>query len=376
MKQIKISAQQGKQNIPLSKEQKRFNSYVNKIKSLKQNIQDWKDVNDLLFAKGQQLILPVERKGEDILIEIMLALENHPLRAKLPAHSRNKLKKMLFEFAESAVFTYDRLEYKDLFDKYSKETFETKQQHEKEVQKRNMKIILDSLGIDVEDKDLEDEESFIKKMTETKQKMAEEKAAHAEKANNRKKTKAQIAKAEREKQAADTLNKTTKQIYRDLVQHFHPDREQDEQKREQKNEIMQQITAAYEADDFLKLLELQITLLEDRENAFGKFDDTQLKYFNNVLKGQVEQLEFDEQMVNPHYNGHPFGYVAPPIPNKEIAMSLIMKHIKEQQIDYERGQKTLKNIETMEGLKSYIKNYEISPEEDSFDITDLLRMLQ
>ena len=217
----------------------------------------------------------------------MLGLENAPFREKLHANSRKKLRKILQEFAETAVFSFGKEEYQPLFDKYSQESFEERQERETNEKKEAIRNVFGMMGMDIEDKDMETPEDFARKLHETQEKMAEqqekEAEARAERDAKRKKTKAQIEKAEREKQAADALNKTTKQIYRDLVQNFHPDREQDEAKRQEKTEIMQQITAAYEADDFLKLLELQINLLDDRENAFGKFDDNQMKYFNNVL---------------------------------------------------------------------------------------------
>lgn len=377
MKQIKLSDKKEKNISPLSKEQKRFNNYVSRIKKLKNDIEEMKDFNDFLMQKGQELIVPIDKEVEDAHVKVMLGLENAPFREKLHANSRKKLRKILQEFAETAVFSFGKEEYQPLFDKYSQESFEERQERETNEKKEAIRNVFGMMGMDIEDKDMETPEDFARKLHETQEKMAEqqekEAEARAERDAKRKKTKAQIEKAEREKQAADALNKTTKQIYRDLVQNFHPDREQDEAKRQEKTEIMQQITAAYEADDFLKLLELQINLLDDRENAFGKFDDNQMKYFNNVLKCQVEELEYEMHSLNPKYNGHPFAHVAPYIPNKDLALNLIMKYVAEEKADIQVAENTFKKIQTLEGLKEYVKNYKFEPDEP--DISQLLAMM-
>ncbi len=113
-----------------------------------------------------------------------------------------------------------------------------------------------------------------------------------------------MAAEEKRLTAQASVKKTTKQIYLDLVRHFHPDKEQDEQKRVEKTEIMKQITVAYEADDHLRLLELQMNLLAARNNAFADFDNLQLKYFNQTLQKQVQELEQELFFSSPEGNGN------------------------------------------------------------------------
>ena len=86
----------------------------------------------------------------------------------------------------------------------------------------------------------------------------------------------QLLEEAQRKSAESAVSKTTKQIYMDLVRNFHPDTEMDEERKIWKTEIMQQITAAYEEDDYIRLLELQMSLLDERENAVSSFDEKQL----------------------------------------------------------------------------------------------------
>ena len=75
-----------------------------------------------------------------------------------------------------------------------------------------------------------------------------------------------------------------------LVRHFHPDKEPDEKKREEKTEIMKQITEAFKNDDHLRLLELQMNLLSDSDSIVSSFDNAHLKYFNQTLQQHLLYL--------------------------------------------------------------------------------------
>lgn len=377
MKQIKLSDKQGNQNAPLSKEQKRFNNYVQKIKNLKIKIDESKEISQFLLEKGQELIIPLDKKLEECVVNTMLALESSPFIKDLHANAKKKLKKIILEYAENVVFTLAKVEYQPIFDKYSQEGFEEVKERQISDDKESMKSILNLLGIDITDKDMETPESFFQKVHEVEAEMLREAAAEeaeaAEKWARRKKTKAQIEKAAREAQAAETLKKTTKQIYRDLVQNFHPDREQDEVKRVEKTQIMQQITTAYEANDFLKLLELQINLLEDRENAFGKFDDTQLKYFNNVLKEQIQELETEMAEEDPTQNGHPFGYLAYHFYSKDFVLFAVQQQVSKQEKELKVAEKQLNSLQTLEGLKRFIQAYKSEKPKMDFNFMKLIK---
>jgi hypothetical protein len=182
-----------------------------------------------------------------------------------------------------------------------------------------------------------------------------------------------LAAEEKRKAAESAVNKTAKQIYLDLIRHFHPDKEQDEQKRLEKTEIMKQITGAYEADDHLKLLELQMTLLAERDNVFANFNESQLKYFNDVLRRQVQELEMELQMVSPEMNGNIYAMLYHPMPI--IMRQQIERHIRDQKKYVKMVENTLDIIRTAKGFKQYVKDYQIE-EDDYVDIPpELLKMM-
>lgn len=76
----------------------------------------------------------------------------------------------------------------------------------------------------------------------------------------------------------------------ELVKKFHPDQERDAEKRAWKTEVMQQVTAAYKENNFLALLQLQISLVEGKDQSLESVPDEHLKYYNKLLKDQVDEL--------------------------------------------------------------------------------------
>lgn len=134
------------------------------------------------------------------------------------------------------------------------------------------------------------------------------------------------------------------------------------------------ITAAYDEDDYIRLLELQMSLLEDRENALTAFDDKQLKYFNDALKGQMSELTAQLQMGSPAMNpGFPYGHLFDLNRNRmHYKVDSFLKTRKKQENQYAQW---LKFIQTKEGFNDFVKNYELD-EVDDFDMGFMMEMLK
>lgn len=73
-----------------------------------------------------------------------------------------------------------------------------------------------------------------------------------------KKTKRQLAMEAQKQQEGAMANKSVQEIYHKLVAALHPAREQDENERGRKTELMQRINIAYGKKDVLGLLALQL----------------------------------------------------------------------------------------------------------------------
>ncbi len=86
---------------------------------------------------------------------------------------------------------------------------------------------------------------------------------------------------------------------------FTQSREQDEQKKQEKTVLMQQANQAYEANDLLTLLNLQIQLGQQHNLSFA---NQQLKAYNLLLEEQLETLQMQVDDIIYSFNWSQFLY--------------------------------------------------------------------
>lgn len=370
----------------LSKEQKRFNSYLNKIKSLKTQIED-NQTSVLNFNKVvQEKVAPIETLFNQIWKKYLISLHTSEFVGQLTNKQKEKLGEILFHEADEylADVEFDD-EVKAIFDAYGEEDFDTVVEEQTEMGKDYIVNMFKNMyGIDISPDDIDDvtnpmnNPKLIEKLQEAEIKYRAEQEAEeqrrAEAKAKRKKTAKQIEKEEAQNAAQAAVSQTTKQIYLDLVKNFHPDTELDEAKKAWKTEIMQQVTVAYNEDNYIKLLELQMSLLEDRDNAIEKFDDKQLKFFNDALKQQVNELEMQLFMLSPFRNSN-IQYKHLYSPNGYIQERNIDKHVKAVKEDISAFEVTLEEVKTLQGLKSHIKSYKFDNGGGDIDMNALLSMI-
>jgi hypothetical protein len=373
----------------LSKEQKRFNGYLQKIKTLKEQIELSRELAIELSRMVQEKVNPTEEKMLAAWKELILSLDRSMFAPNLTPKQYDKYEAIVFEHADSYLGSGKIDEdIKAIFDKHSEDSFDDMTAEGEEHGKEYLiEMLKHQFGIDIDPDEIQDinnpfnNPSIIEKIQaaqEEQKKTDEEKAQQrAEFEANRPKSDKQIEKEARKKAAETAVSKTTKQIYMDLVRNFHPDTEQDETKRLWKTQIMQQITVAYNDDDYIKLLELQMTLLEDRDNAVEKFNDKELKYFNDALKQQVDDLQMQLQMnspaMNPMFPGAELFSL-----NRDQMLRNINSHVKDLQKNLKIYRNVLEHIRTMGGFKDYVKRYELNDEMD-FDMgmmMDMMRMMK
>ena len=369
-----------------SKEQKRFNSYLQKIKKLKNQIELSRELVLEMSRLIHDEVRPVEKKMHDAWKALIIDLDRSMFADKLTNKQFDKYEAIVFEEADSYMANCPAdEEVQAIFDKHSAESFDDiksqSQEHSKEFL---IEMLRTQMGIDIDPEDIEDvtdpfnNPKVFEKLREAQEKhqahTEEQAQKRAEFEANRPKSDKQIQKEERRKAAESAISKTTKQIYMDLVKNFHPDTEQDEEKRLWKTEIMQKITLAYGDDDYIQLLELQMTLLEDRDNAVEKFDDKQLRYFNDALKQQVDELEMQLRMnspdMNPMFQGAELFSL-----NRDQMLRNVNKQVKNFQHNLKVYRNNAEVIKSAKGLKEYVKQYQLDDEMD-FDMGMMIEMIR
>jgi hypothetical protein len=144
----------------------------------------------------------------------------------------------------------------------------------------------------------------------------------------------------------------------DLVKAFHPDREPDAEEKIRKTAILQRVTAAYEANDLLALLQLQLELERINEEHLDSLADDKLRYFNKNLKSQLAELTEElwniESDLARMSQKSPFDFFNPQLIEWEFEKSLkeLKKHIKNIKQDLEQ-------LRDPEVLKTWLQDYRI-----------------
>jgi len=96
---------------------------------------------------------------------------------------------------------------------------------------------------------------------------------------------------QRQEDAAKQASQSVREVFRKLASLLHPDRETDAAERARKTALMQQANQAYQADDLLTLLTLQLQTEQiDRLHLAG-LPDARLHHYNQVLREQLVALQ-------------------------------------------------------------------------------------
>ncbi|TXH71103.1 MAG: hypothetical protein E6Q83_02545 [Thiothrix sp.] len=105
----------------------------------------------------------------------------------------------------------------------------------------------------------------------------------------------QQAKQAREQTASLKSTQSIRAVYRDLVARLHPDREPDPIEQQRKTMLMQQVNLAYQAQDLLKLFELQLAAEHLSPRQSKQIATEQLEHYQRVLMKQLQQLQTASQ---------------------------------------------------------------------------------
>lgn len=272
----------------LTKLQKQFNSNIKKINSLKQEIEFVKSEIEQIKVKIQADILPLERKLIDIQVKEIIYLDALYQQGIFKKRDKETLSEIILERAGEFITQTESDELNEIFTRHNNGiSFDEANEEANKMASETLKESFSSMfGMQIDDDvDLSDPEKFQEYF---EQQIAAEEAEYEARKANRKKTAKQIEKEEKQRLEEKNLNKTSRQIYMELVKAFHPDREKDELEKERKTLLMHRITEAYEKDDLFDLLRLRLELLG---TDFEHSNDESLKYYVKLLKQQVEELE-------------------------------------------------------------------------------------
>ncbi len=147
-------------------------------------------------------------------------------------------------------------------------------------------------------------------------------------------------------------NQSIKAIYLKITAWIHPDREQDEQKKQEKTVLMQQANQAYEANDLLTLLNLQIQLGQQHNLSFA---NQQLKAYNLLLEEQLETLQMQVDDIIYSFNWSQFLYSNRKIKVQDLYRKYEQDYRHAQQ-KLARAQEILEKYQDLKQLKQLMRS--------------------
>lgn len=314
----------------LSPQQKKFNRLIQKVEQQKQLLEDWKHAQQQIQTSASQELLPLYAKWHETLyLQLKLLWQYQQTQKFAKTHLERlddkiemlasqlqqnpNLSAQQIQLIEQILQYYQPHEQNDDFESAFGADLDDELQdlnvdelgddEQRELQKAYLiEMICKKLGVDPEwidfDFDPNDPQDLIQKLHQKIEENDEQFMVNHLNVEDReqyqkyaeREHQKQLKKQEKLELAKKMASKSMKSIYLKIVSIIHPDREQDEQKRIEKTELLQQANQALENKDLFSLLKIRGQVESD--NTFGqKLANDQLKMYNLNLEDQVEQLQ-------------------------------------------------------------------------------------
>src|SRR4051812_30290255 len=231
----------------LSPNQAAFNKLTTRIEKLRKDIDRREGQLDEAMQLYGQTVPALEddliRQRHRLLLLIYPFYKQKKLSKTQQPYLKDMLQEMISDVLQNSPNEPDK-ELKAIFSELEGEDYETVLKREEKQMQEEMRNEFKKFGVDVnwdEDKPLSEEE-IAKKMHEIQQQLLEKSAEEERKWKAqykvRPKTAKQLEKEKAEQEAAQLKQKNITTIYRQLAKLFHPDLEQDEDRRMEKEVLM------------------------------------------------------------------------------------------------------------------------------------------
>lgn len=355
----------------LSQGQRTFNSLIKQIEKRRVRLRDWETITPTFQQQYVNEYLPLEQTSNGLQIRMVHCLDRAYARKELTKAERRKLADVIAEMAVSMVEEDDSL--KAIYNKYSSSDYDD----EAAADILGMKSMLEAvLGVELgDDVDLTSPEDLLQRAhSHMQQQQADAAAQSAEREAEqevrrakRKKSPKQLAAEARAQEEQAQITLSIREIYRKLASALHPDREPDPQERERKTKLMQRVNEAYNKNNLLQLLELQLELEHIDQHSIDHLSEDRLKHYNKILKEQVheldEQIRHVESAFRHSYGMDPFASLSPDKPLRMLASD-----IKELQLNIRELEHDLVAFENIKNVKLWLKTFKRARPDPVFDM--------
>lgn len=294
-----ISIKNNSEDVVLQKEQKRFNKLTADISRRRKELLELNDaITELKIGYIKKLASMQNKHSELIQEMIYLADENFDNKIFTKA-DRKSICVLLDESIGSLDEQYVNDRIKDIFARRLGENFDDVVNEANSFATNKTKDFLNEMfGMDVDCDDNISQEELMQRIRQKFMEQEEQERLREEQKSKRKKSAKTLAKEAQEKEAEKYQSQSIREVYRQLAKSLHPDRIANDENYETKTKLMQEVNAAYDKDDLLTLLEIQLKIEQISQENIDGVALEKLKHFNMVLKRQFDELNMELQNIS------------------------------------------------------------------------------
>ena len=289
-----------------SKAQRLFNKLIAQIGQQRDLLAQWQQFGAQFHQRVTTELLPAQAQLTAARLKLLRLLDqlhsNQSAEPRLSKPLRRKLRAWIPQLAATVLQDGANAEAEAIFDRYSDVSHADQQQIELAEAEAMFGHILGEEMIDGHQ--AESVEDLMRHAADGLARAQAEQAARAASRPQARSAKAQAAEqrqAEAAEQAAKQAGQSVREAFRKLASALHPDRETDPAAREHKTRLMQQANQAYERNDLLTLLSMQLDLEQIDGQHLANLPEARLAHYNRVLREQLAALQQELGECTAHF---------------------------------------------------------------------------
>ena len=286
-----------------TKAQRLFNKLIGQIQQLRDLLALWQQYELRFHQRLATELQPAQAQLTAVRLKLLRLLDHlltdQNAKARLSKPQRRKLRAWIPQLAATVLEDGPDAEAEAIFDRYSDVSLADQQQIElAEAEVMFGHILGEEM---IEGHRAESVEELMRHAAEG---LARAQAKHAARAADRSQAKFSAkarAAQQRQADAAQQASQSVREAYRKLASALHPDRETAPAAPEHKTRLMQQANQAYERQDLLTLLSMQLDLEQIDGQHLAQLPEARLAHYNRVLLEQLAALQQEVGECTAHF---------------------------------------------------------------------------
>ncbi|MCW0396056.1 hypothetical protein NB696_002510 [Xanthomonas sacchari] len=272
------------ESTPATPARKRFDSLVKRLERARAQLHAWQKALPRWEQRFHEQVDPLLQERDAAQVRLLRELDAAHATFKLSKRDRADLSELICELAALLIRDGDNDGLKDIYDRHSPLGFD---QDLAESEALLTSVIGEEFGLTEEEMaHIHSPEALYAQIQERLHAQQAHAAGRAQQRDKRRR-----AGAGKAAQVAADPQQTRRALYRNLVAALHPDREPDPQQRERKTALMQRLNQAYQNDDLLAMLELQLEIGQLDQAGIAAMAEERIRDYNDLFAAQLRQVE-------------------------------------------------------------------------------------